>query len=402
MMKKYKHPAIVIFMLTLIITIISACVKDVNTPLYESGDSGNVDGITVENLPGKSKITYNLPKNNNILYVKAKYKLADGREMEVKSSIYENSVLIEGFADATEREVLVSTVNKSEQESTPIKVTIKPLPSPLQAVFNSLNVGAAFGGIFVNADNPERIDVAIQVMEKDDKGDWEISKSSIYTSTDKISRTIRGLDTTSYNMAFVVRDRFLNYTDTLFKTIKPLFETEIPSNSYAGVVLPGDAPATEFPFPLSRMWDNDYRNWPRIYITDVVAPAPHSFTLDLGKPTKLSRVKIWDYPQAGGGKLSYYYQFNMRYFEIWGSNDPSSDGSYASWTKIGDYEQIKPSGLPYGQQSDEDLQFAMAGFNYDVDITLPKFRYIRIKNLANWVGGGRLAIAEIRFYGDNR
>ena len=92
----------------------------------------------------------------------------------------------------------------------------------------------------------------------------------------------------------------------------------------------------------------------------------------------------------------------MKKFEIWGSNDPSSDGTYASWDLLGEYELVKPSGLPLTQQSQEDLEFAQDGFDWPIPITAPKYRYIRIKNLENFAGSGRLAIAELRVYGDPR
>ncbi len=48
----------------------------------------------------------------------------------------------------------------------------------------------------------------------------------------------------------------------------------------------------------------------------------------------------------------------LREFEIWGSNNPNADGSWASWDSIGTFESFKPSGLPLGQVSAEDIQFA--------------------------------------------
>lgn len=374
-----------------------------NVPLTkDSSAPGQITNIEVVNLSGKAEIKYQLPEDPNLLYVKATYMLDSGREMEVKSSYYNKSLWIEGFAKAGERDIEITTVNRSEVESAPVTVTINPKESSLYEVFRSLEVGPDFGGVFIRAKNEERIDLALLLMEKNDEGDWETSGNSIYTSTDSIFRTIRGLDTINYDLAFTIRDRFLNTSDTLFKTIKPIYETEIPRTQYSGYPLPGDAPTTEFPFPISRMFDNDFRNWPRIYITDAAAPAPHSFTIDLGAEVKISRIKVWDYPQGTSSGFFYYWQFNMRKFEIWGSNNPTSDGSFNSWDKLGDYEVVKPSGLPLGQQNNEDIEFAQDGFNWSIPITAPKYRYLRINNLENWGGSGRIAIAELRVYGDTR
>ncbi|WP_435413877.1 DUF5000 domain-containing lipoprotein [Polaribacter aestuariivivens] len=394
-----------LFIVVCITTIITSCSQDDNTnePLFVDGSvPEQVSNITVINEAGKSTVKYSLPKDKNLLYIKATYTIDNGTKMEVKSSYYKNSLILDGFAGAGEREVELVSVSRSEIESEPVKITINPEESPIFDVFKSLKIGPDFGGLFVEADNPKRKELAILVMQKDDNGDWVTTGNSIYTSTNDIFRTVRGLDTINYDFALTIRDRFLNTTDTLFQTIKPIYETEIPRSQYAGYPLPGDAPTNDFGFGLDRMFDNNFIGWPRIYITDAAPPAPHSFTIDLGAEVKISRVKIWDYPQGTAAGYFYYWQFNMRKFEIWGSNNPNPDGTYDSWNKLGDYEVIKPSGLPLTQQSAEDLEFAQDGFNWPIPITAPKYRYIRIKNLENWSGGGRLAIAEMRVYGDPR
>ncbi|MFV9552447.1 DUF4959 domain-containing protein [Algibacter sp. PT7-4] len=382
-----------------------SCSDDQNEHSPLSNDNsvpGQVTNITVTNLSGKSEINYALPDDDNLLYVKAIYKLDNGTDMEVKSSYYKKSLLIDGFAEAGPRDISLYSVSRNEVESDPVVVTINPKESPLFDIFRSLEVGPDFGGLFVEADNPDRTDIAILVMEKDDNGDWVTNGNSIYTSTNEIFRTIRGLDTLDYEFAFTIRDRFLNTSDTLFQTIKPIYETEIPRTQYNGYPLPGDAPTDDFGFGLDRLFDNNFRGWPRIYITDAAPPPPHAFTIDLGQEVKISRVKIWDYPQQTSSGFFYYWQFNMRKFEIWASNSPNTDGSWASWDLLGTFEVIKPSGLPLTQQNNEDIEFAQDGFNWPIPITAPKYRYLRINNLENWAGSGRLAIAEMRVYGDTR
>jgi hypothetical protein len=393
------------FLMVLVASCFIACYTDEskNDPIEKSDiPPGQISDVKVTNFSGKAEISYKLPPDQDLLYVKAEYVLDNGTKMEVKASYYKSVLLVEGFAKSGEREIKLYTVNRSEAVSEPVTVIVNPLSSPIFDVFKSLDVGPAFGGVFINAQNTTRSEIAILVMKKDKNGDWETTVNSIYTSTDKIAQRIRGLDTLQYEYAFTIRDRFLNTSDTLFKTVKPIFETEIPRNKYLGIKLPGDAPIG-FGTTIANMFDNDFRNWPRVYITEVTYPGTHSFTLDLGQKIKLSRVKIWDYPQASPAKgFEYYYQFNMKNFEIWGSNNPAADGSYGSWELLGTYEVIKPSGLPYGQQTDEDVRFASAGFDWEIPIAAPKYRYLRINNLQNWAGAGRLAIAEMRVYGDTR
>lgn len=149
------------------------------------------------------------------------------------------------------------------------------------------------------------------------------------------------------------------------------------------------------------MWDGDIDGWPRIYMTQAAISGPHYTTIDLGKLARLSRLVIWDYPEYYNGR-SYYYKGNLKEFEIWGSDNPPADGSWNNWHLLGSYVASKPSGLPFGQQSDEDYQRAFSGLNWEFNIDAPKARYIRIKSTKNWDGSSYMAIGEIQAYGDPR
>lgn len=367
---------------------------------------GPVHNVSVDPLPGGAKITYSLPDDQDLLYVKAEYTLTTGTEREVKASYYNNSLLIEGYADTLEHEIKLYAVNRGELASEPVNVTIKPKRSTIWDVFESLKTTAAFGGIHIEADNPERTDVAILVMEQDEFGDWDIHPNSIYTSTNEIAHTVRGLDTLKYNFALTVRDRWLNHTDTMYTEVTPLYEMPLSKSRYNAYSLPGDAPRHNST-PMSGLWDGEIFHWPSIYMTQAAhTPSePHTFTFDIGQMAKLSRIVIWDYPEyvgSGGYDRAYYYLGCPRHFEIWGSNDPPEDGSWDNWHKLGEYEAVKPSGLPYGQQNDEDYTTANAGVSWDFDINAPRVRYLRFKSLQNWGGTTNIGIAEVQVYGDPR
>ncbi len=388
-----------IFTIAIALLVIS-CDKNSLDPLENNlTPPGQVQNVKVENLPGKSKITYTLPTDQDLLYVKAEYTLANGKEMVVKSSYYKNSLEVEGFANDAEYDIKLYAVNRSETVSSPVIVKIHPLKSSIWDVFKSLDVKPAFGGIRVNASNLDRQDISILVMEKNNLGDWVVNPKSIYTSTDLVSRTIRGFTVAEHNYAITVRDRWQNTTDTLFTTITPLLELVIPKSGYKHFPLTGDTKTHATAVPAG-MWDGELLNWPKVFLTDGSVVGQHIVTIDTGVLAKMSRIVIWDYPEYYLGR-SYYYIGNLKEFEIYGSASPNPDGSLdASWVKLGTYNATKPSGLPYGQQSDEDYQTAFAGFSWDFDVAAPKVRYLRIKSLKNWAGIGTMAIAEIQVYGN--
>ncbi|MCH7400986.1 DUF4959 domain-containing protein [Belliella kenyensis] len=361
---------------------------------------GQISEYSVENLPGRAKITYSLPSDKDLLYIKAQYTLGNGRKMEVKSSYFNNSLVVEGFADTLSHEIKLYSVNRSEVASEPVSVMIKPLEAPLWEVYRSLEVNTAFGGIRINALNPFREDIAILVMEKNEYGDWEIDPNSVYTSTDSIDYAIRGMDTTMHEFAFTIRDRWLNYTDTVFQDISPLFEMPLPKANYRGFPLPGDAPGHPSTSHAG-MWDGNIIDWPSIYMTQAVHQGPHTITFDVGVLAKMSRIVIWDYPEYFNGR-TYYYLHCLKEFEIYGTDNPNPNGSMDGWELLGRYNATKPSGLPHGQQTDEDFRVANEGFSWEFDINAPKVRYLRIRSTRNWGGSTNMAISEIQVYGDPR
>ncbi|MBD0831544.1 DUF4959 domain-containing protein [Aestuariibaculum sediminum] len=383
-----------------LLVVVYACDENKLEPLENNmTPPGIVSNVLVENLPGESKLTYTLPDDQDLLYVKAEYKLNSGRMMEVKSSYYNNSLTVEGFANEEEQEVKLYAYNRSEIASEPVTVNIHPLESPIWDVFRSLSADAAFGGVRLTAKNPLRHDLAILLMEKNQQGDWEIHPNSVYTSTDSINKTIRGFSIKEHEFAVTVRDRWLNTTDTLFANVTPFVEEALPKANYKHYPLPGDTPSHTTAVP-SGMWDGNIMDWPRVFLTQGAVSGQHIVTIDTGVLAKMSRIVIWDYPEYYNGR-TYYYIGNLKEFEIWGSANPNPDGSLdESWVKLGSYNAVKPSGLPFGEQTDEDYQTANAGFSWEFDVAAPKVRYLRIKSLKNWAGIGTMAIGEIQVYGN--
>ncbi len=387
---------------TIVLLAISCQQEDILVPLENNKNQpGIVTNVQVENLPGKANISYTLPNDEDLLYVKAVYQTENGQNLEVKTSYYTNNMLLEGFSGQAESEVTLYAVNRSEVASEPVVIKVNPLEAPIYGVFRSLTLDPDFGGVRIKASNPEKDDVAILLMQLNEQGDWEPLQNSVYTSQEEISKGIRGFEAVEQEFAAVVRDRWQNVTDTIFKSITPLFEQAIPTSGYAGLRLDNDQPS----YPENRMeylWDGNTQYWPGVWLTlRSDASENHTFTIDLGVTAKLSRVKMWDYPEWVNGVQTWYYLGNMKHFRIWGSaTAPDSSGSWDGWTLLGEYEKIKPSGLPYGQQNNEDVAQALAGFDYEFPIEAPAVRYLRVQNLENFAGGESLAVAELIVYGD--
>jgi hypothetical protein len=360
-----------------------------------------VSNVRVENGNGVATISYALPKDTNLLYVKAVYTITSGQECESRSSYYNNSIQVEGFADTLEHEVKLYSVSRSEVVSEPVVAKIKPLVSPLWQVYRSLQVINAFGGYNLMALNPSRSNISILVTSPNVFKEYETDRDkSIYTKTDSILSKVRGLDTISYRYGFVVKDRWGNKTDTLYKTFKPIYEAQLDPAKFSTFVLPGDAKQVTNGAALQYAWDGRL-GWPGTSFTDAATngTGPQTITFNLGALAKLSRIWIRPFPEG----TRYYYLSTMKRFEIWGSANPNLNGAYdQSWILLGSYTLTKPSGLPYGTDSAEDQATAAAGFNWEIDLTAPKVQYIRIRCLENFAGGTNQSINELKVYGDPR
>ncbi len=82
-----------------------------------------------------------------------------------------------------------------------------------------------------------------------------------------------------------------------------------------------------------------------------------------------------------------------------GSNNPAADGSWDSWTKLMDGTSVKPSGLPIGTNSPEDIALVGAGEEFIFPENTPDVKYIRIKVLETWSGAKSFYIMQVGFWG---
>lgn len=360
-----------------------------------------VTNVKVENGPGNARITYSLPNDKNLLYVKAEFTPTSGKPSESKASYYNDSLIVDGFADTLEHEVKLYSVSRSGVQSEPVVVKIKPLEAPIFAVLRSIEAVNAFGGFNIVANNPAGGDIGIVVLTKNIFKEYEANNDwSVFTNEKDILAKIRGMDTVTTRIGFLIQDRWGNRTDTVYKDVTPIYEVQLSPSNFRGVALPGDAPQVTNGAKLEYAWDNRL-GWPYTSFTDQSRGGnnPHIVTFDLGVTAKLSRIWIRPYPEGS----RWYYLTTMKRFEIWGATDPTPNGALDNtWTLLGSYEVVKPSGLPYGTDNALDQATASAGFDWDIDLNAPKVKFLRVRCLENFAGGTAQSINEIKVYGDNR
>src|SRR3546814_6485360 len=95
-------------------------------------------------------IYFQLPSDDDVLYVKGQYSTADGQVRESKVSYYNRSLTVSGFGDTREYDVQLYAVDKGGNESAPVSVTVHPEKAPFLLVYDSLKVISDFGGINIS------------------------------------------------------------------------------------------------------------------------------------------------------------------------------------------------------------------------------------------------------------
>ena len=387
------------------VTLYSCQEEPVGQTPADSTPPGKITNPVPTPLPGGARISYTLPKDDDLWYVKAVYSI-NGEEKTDAASLYANSVEVMGFGSTDEQTVHLYSVDRSGNHSEAVDVKIKPDTPPIQLIRESMDMSRAFGGVKLLWKNECKAPVAIYLLAADSIGDIQVA-DVVYTEAIDGKFNLRGFDDSERIFGALVRDKWNNYSDTLKGKYKPFFEEEL-KKPFAKQVLYGDNPQENGDrYAFSLMWDGliTPRSWDQINQAEGV---PNYFTIDLQVTAKLSRYTIWQRHEWQNNVWNYMYDnANPRKWQIYGTdhlstsanNDYWMEGWKDDWVLLKDCEIVKPSGSGPLTQSDIDAVFA--GHEFEIPIDMPPVRYVRFQLESNW-GGNTLDwwVAELSFWGE--
>ncbi len=324
----------------------------------------------------------------------------DSVEVDIQSSADTVNVLIEGLEERTYAFV-IRTYDHAGNTSVPVEVLGRVYGARYQS---SLLNRVVLSSIMVPGLNKGKV---FTQWAESDASNGAVANEITYTSISGQSRTIQlpadstelVIDEFKVGTTYSYRTLFLPdslsidtfYTDFQNQESVALYG-ELPSDNFKILNLPTDAHDPNDPndWALNKMWDKQ-----------VVSPGglaqtpntPRWFTIDLGVEVTLTRFKLWQSPDR------IYMSGNPKVWEVWGSNNPDTDGGWENWTLLTRCESVKPSGLPLGQNSGEDHEQAAAGEEYRLPQDTPPVRYLRFKVLESWEPGTPYTcIAEVAFF----
>ncbi|MBO9658102.1 MAG: DUF5126 domain-containing protein [Chitinophagaceae bacterium] len=376
-----------------------------------------VTNIQVKNEAGAAIITYSLPSSENILYVQATYMINDKVSRQTKSSYYSDTIIVSGFEKSQEYKVVLRTVSRANVSSDSTVVTVHPLEPAYLAVFPTIVVKPDFGGININVLNAKKANIGIITIATDSvTKKFEIINQN-YTNQDTISYSLRGYDTIPKQFGFYITDQWGNISDTLFRTITPIYELLMDKSKFASYSLPNDV-RTGFGWVIENLWNNNTGS-PGYHTDQPIQPLvwPAVITFDMGQTAKLSRYTIWNRAIDGSGNWLWQAGAPLTW-TLWGRSSapvdevmPSGPSAPAvgqtspnGWVNLGTFRlPAKPSGLPNPQYTNADLDFWNAGFSFDFSLDLPRVRYIRFQCLENAsLTNNFFNMTELTFWGDPR
>lgn len=372
----------------------AGCKEEHVAPLPDSESIPQlVNNVKVININGGAKVTYAVPPDPNLMYVEAEWE-HNKIKRNAKASYYGDTLLLEGFGDTLSTDVTLYSVNKREIRSAAQHISIKPLTPPVKLVRDGLKVKPDFGGVNVTFENVTGGDIVIVILAKDANGEMK-QLDAFYTGLVRGEYNIRGLKAEPYNFGFYVKDRWGNISDTLMAELTPLFEAELDKLKFKELnPYPGDVNGNLYSaaYPMRLLFDGKTTT---IFVTGQTIGLPCSISIDLGVKANLSRMKYYQRQSTA----FYYSSATPEEFEVYGSNSPAPDGDWNSWTLLRKCKSVKPSGLPLGQTSNDDLELARAGEDFNFPLSTESYRYLRIKLTKTYGNSANVTFSELSFWG---
>jgi hypothetical protein len=390
---------------------------------------------------GGALITYTLPEDNNLLFVKAIYVNSLGKEVFRSSSQYANQIDIDGFNDLDPHEVNLISVGHNGKESAPVAITVVPDTSYIELIRRNLTVQKAVGGINIQWNNPSKKTVYVYV-EYDSEQDTINNVERILSSEiEHYDFTLRGLDTIPYQVNITVEDLSGNKSALADKgrhipdpeqkinksTWTAMTNLSCNANEYEGDVnyffddvidvielggrLDQDPNGNDSYFIILKGSNTDPLQWIN-GSTELTSPL--LIVIDMHKYAALSRIKFWqrafDYQDAGNVPNStyhYYAEDNLRSFLFMGLTEDEMAGMTKTklaakiWTDhwincdIGDPHDADGNIPAYRiQEAIDGHEFVLPNFSRP-------FRYIVVGITKSFGSETQICGSEITLYGQD-
>jgi hypothetical protein len=381
-----------------LVTLTFSCSKNEDV---DSTPPGILSNISVVPTNGGGIISYSLPSDNDISYVRAEYTNSQGEEVFRVSSRYNTSLEINGLNQTTSIKVRLYVVDENENISDEVEIEFTPLESFIYLVQQSIEISPDLGGVKITWENiaTKTVFVYVHILNGTDETIRILSSDNAEESL-----FIRGLDAVEMTFSTKVEDFDGNITDLqVVGNYTPLFEEKIEKNTWT-LIASQSINGNAYEGRTVNFWDDivdtvetDSDNSYFIATRENNGGSlnfPLDIVIDLNKNVKIKRFKLWQraYWYQGGGVTYHYQEENLKSFNLYASNDAQS------WELLGEFDIGDPRDSA-GNIPASAFQEAIDGHDFSLDNTSEQFRYLKISITSNYGSTIITVGSEITLYG---
>ena len=382
----------------LFVTLIFSCSKNENV---DTTPPGILSDISVVPTNGGGIISYSLPSDNDISYVRAEYTNSQGEDVFRVSSRYNNSIEINGLNQTTPIQIRLYVVDENENVSEEVEIEFTPLESFIYLVQQSIEISPDLGGVKITWENiaSKTVFVYVHILNGTNETIRILSSDNAQESL-----FIRGLDAVEMTFSTKVEDFDGNITDLqVVGNYTPLFEEKIEKNTWT-LIASQSINGNAYEGRTVNFWDDivdtvetDSDNSYFIATRENNGGSlnfPLDIVIDLNKNVKIKRFKIWQraYWYQGGGVTYHYQEENLKSFNLYASNDAQS------WDLLGEFDIGDPRHSA-GNIPATAFQEAIDGHDFTLDNTSEQFRYLKFSITSNYGSTIITVGSEITLYG---
>jgi hypothetical protein len=388
-----------LLLLTILIFAVNSCSKQ------DDGDTTPPSVLTVDSVTptnGGGIISYTLPNDDDILYVRAEYTNSNGVDVSRASSSYNNSIEIDGLNQTTALTITLYVVDQNYNQSAPIYVELVPLDSFIYLVQESIEVNTDLGGFRITWENIQSKTVYVFVHINNGTEE-EIRILSSNNSSESIA--VRGLPSEEITISTRIEDFDENSTTLEEKgTLTPLFEQVIDKSTWT-LVASQSVNGNAWEGASANFWDdvidttnNNSDNSYFMIWRDLNGGSldwPLDLVIDLNKNVKITRFTVWQraFWYNGPSDVPYYFQEeNMKSFNLYASNDAQV------WEELGQFDIGDPRDSE-GNIPQSALDSAANGHEFELDEVSESFRYLKFRVTSNYGSEAYVNGSEITMYG---
>lgn len=322
-----------------------------------SSDDATIPGVPIvkEVIPtyGGAVIYYTPPTDKDLLQVVAEFDGPSGEVFKFSASYFKDSINVFGLGEDREYTIRLYSLDRADNKSAVVPVTVTPLESSILRVAKTLDVKAGFESFYIDWVNEleQTINIVVDfefTMEGIPRNIIQVLSSN--KSTDRqFIRDLKLGPNDPINMKITVEDIYKNVTEPIaFNGIVLLQDSKIPKDNWQ-LPIPGDSisgiPQCFGNFADGRMYrviddlidfrnNNNYLNCAekgRAGSTGIDASGAHAgnwnLFIDLGAYYYLSRIVT--HQRHSGGTSG---QDRGQYYNV-STSDPRGEnvGYYAMW-----------------------------------------------------------------------